>query len=125
MFETIGTLFAIGFWVFAIFLFLCGIIFCIANLITGSGWQKFMAGIAVTLGIITFFYTYNWSGSIAWCLLTTGLVLGFVSGAFSGTNEKAPPKEKKYGFTDAYLDTYCEYQLTKQAVKDAIRESKD
>lgn len=121
MFETIGTLFTIGFWVVAIFLFLGGIFLCVGNLIHGNGLEKIMAGIALILGVVTFFLMYDWAGSVAWCLLTSGLVFGFVAGLFSDKGEK-PQTEEKYGFPEAYLDSYCEYQLTKQATKDAIKE---
>lgn len=122
MFDTIGTLFSIGFWVVAIFLFLGGIVMCIGNLIQGNGWEKSMAFIALILGVVTFFLMYNWAGSIAWCLLTSGLVFGFVAGLFSDKVETTPSREPKYDLGDAYLDAYAEYQLQKQATKDAIKE---
>ena len=122
MFETIGTLFTIGFWVVAIFLFLGGIFICIGNLLQGTGLEKCMASIALILGIVTFFWMYDWARSIAWCLLTSGLVFGFVAGLFSDSGERNPSSEEKYDFGDAYLDAYAEYQLQKQATKDAIKE---
>lgn len=122
MFETIGTLFSIGFWAAAIILFLFGVILCIDNLVNGNGWKKFLAVISVAVGIFTFIRMYAWSGSIAWGLLTTGIVLGFVTGNFFSTGEPNLPKKEKYGFGKAYLDVYCEYELQKQAYKDAMRE---
>lgn len=93
MFEAIGTLFTIGFWAVSIFLFVSGIIICIGNLVKGTVLEQIMAGIAVILGIFTLFLMYDWSGSIVWCLLASGLVFGFVAGMFSDKGEQTQPRE--------------------------------
>lgn len=127
MFETIGTLFTIAVWAIAIFLFAGGIIICIANIISGDGLEKVLAVIALILGAYTFFRVYEWLDSIVWCLLATGLVTGLVSGAFSG-HEEHPSGSKEPGlidtFTGGLVEGYTQYEITKQAVKDANRESK-
>ena len=124
MFEMIGELFAIGFWAAAILMFFLGFFLCVGNIINGNGLEKAMGGIAIFLGILTFFYMYDWSESIAWCLLTTGLVLGFVGGLFSKTGERVKPEPKEPDFIDTYLKVYGEYTVTKQAMKDAINETR-
>jgi len=125
MFEIIGTLFTIAFWAAAIFLFLVGIILCIRNLINGNAWKKFMAVVAIILGVFTFFRVYAWIESIVFCLLATGIVLGLVADFGSGELESAPSRASKYDLGDALLEAYAEKQLMKEAVKEAIRESKD
>lgn len=125
MFETIGTLFTIGFWAVAIFLFVFGVIICIGNLVKGTVLEQIMAIIAVILGIFTFFLMYDWSGSIAWCLLTSGLVFGFVAGIFSDKGKEIQPRGNKYGLSDAFLDAYVEEKVIEEAVTNAIRKSKE
>lgn len=120
MFDTLITLITIAIWAVAIFLFVGGIILCVGDLISGNGWKKLKAAIAILLGIYVFYKMYIWLDSMVWCFLGAGFVLGLISEIGSG--EQAPQKEKKYGFGDAYLDAYCEYELQKQATKDAIRE---
>ena len=121
MFEIIGNLVTITIWAAAIFLFGGGLILCGVNLFTGKGWRKFWAVVALILGVIAFNKLYAWLDSIVWCLLLTGVVLCVV-GNLADEPQNPPEKEKKYGLTDAILDTYCEYELQKQATKDAIRE---
>lgn len=124
MFETIGNLFTIAIWAVAIFLFGGGLFLCGMHLFTGNGWEKLWSVVAIILGVIVFTRLYAWLDSVVWCLMLTGIVLGVVGNL--GSKETEPPqKEKKYDLTDAILDTACEYELTKAAVKDAIRESKD
>ena len=124
MFETIGNLFTICFWAVTLFLFLGGIITCIANFLSGDGGKIFWAVVAIILAIFVFFLVYDWLDSIAWCLLVTGMVLVFVANIGSDETESTPTRKQEYGLSDAILDTYCEYELTKAAVKDAIKESK-
>ncbi len=125
MFEAIGTLITIVIWLVAIFLFGGGLLICIGNLIGGGGFEKFMAVLGIILGIVAFSCIYSWFESIVWCLMGSGIVLGLIGNAGSDSEEKAPKKEEKYGFGKALVDTYCEYELTKAAVKDAIKESKE
>lgn len=127
MFETIIELFVFAFWTVAIILFLGGIIICISNLISGSGWEKTMAVIAFVLGIVTFFYMYDWSESIAWCLMATGLVLCFVGQFGSNEVQQAPPKEPGLieTFAEGYLDAYAKKKLMEEAFTDALRKSKE
>lgn len=125
MFETIETLFTIVIWVVAIFFFGGGLLFCIDNLIHGSGWRKFLTVIAVILGIFVFTRVYAWCKSIVWSLAASGMVLAFVSEAGSGRLQNAPEKKKKYGFTDALVDAYVEEKVIEEAVENAIRKSKE
>lgn len=123
MFDTLITLLTIAIWAVAIFLFIGGIILCIIELTSGSGWGKLKAVVAVALAIFAFYKMHIWFDSIVWCFLGAGFALCLVT--LIGTGEQAPPKEKKYGLGDAFLDTYCEYELQKKATKDAIRELED
>ncbi len=125
MFETIFTLITIVLWAAAIFLFGGGLFLCFSNLFKGKGWEKFWAIVAMILGVIVFNRLYAWLDSIVWCLILTGMVIAFVADIGSNKLQPAPVKEKGPSLTDAIVDTYCEYELTKAAVKDAIRESKE
>lgn len=124
MFETIGNLLMIALWAAAIFFFGGGIILCICDFTEGSGGKIAKGVIAIILGIITFVTVYSWLDSIVWCLIFSGMVIGYVANFGDDEVQPAPQKERKYGFTDALVDTYCEYELTKAAVKDAIEESR-
>lgn len=123
MFETIETLLTIAIWAVAILMFVGGILCCIGNLINGRIWRKILSAIAIGLGIYVFSFLYSRLSSIVWCLLASGMVLTLVSEAGSDRWQNTP--QKKRGFIDAFVDTYCEYELTKAAVKDAIKESKE
>lgn len=109
-------------WSIVIIIFGGGIFLCIANLVSGSGGEKAQSVIAIILGIITFSIVYKWFESIGWCLFFSGAVIGLVSLGDKG--EPAGGRSSKTGptFTEALVDTYCEYELQKQATKDAIRE---
>lgn len=125
MFNLIGNLFTIGFWVVTILLLGVGLIASIGSLISGNTGEKVQAAIALILGVVAFACVYNWCESIPWCLLVTGIAVCAAMGLLKDDSPNGGrKKEKKYTFTDAYIDTYCEYELTKQAVKDAIKESK-
>ena len=124
MFETIGTLLTIAFWAVTIFLLVGGVILIIDKLRNGNGWDKVQVVIAIIAGFFTFSKVYTWLDSIPWALLFTGCVLGLVLGDSSDKEKSYRRREKEYGLSDAIIDTYCEYNLTKAAVKDAIRESK-
>lgn len=125
MFELIGNLITIAFWVVTLILFGGGIIMCIINLCSGTGWEKFCSILGVILGVATFICMYNWMENIPWCMLTSGLVLSLTTIGLAGKDTSDPPPRKS-GPTigEAYLESYCEYELTKAAVKDAIKESR-
>lgn len=108
-------------WAIVIIIFGGGVFLCGANLVSGSSGEKVRSIISIILGIITFFIVYRWFKSIGWCLFFSGLVIGLVSGA---DGEPVRGRERKPGptFTEAWVDTYCEYELQKQATKDAIKE---
>ena len=125
MFETIGTLLLIAFWTVTIFLTVGGVVLIVGKLTSPSGWDKFMAVIAMIAAAFTFFKTYEWLDSIPWSLLFTGCVVAIILGESTGTDRRPARREREYGLSDAIIDTYCEYELTKAAVKEAIRESKD
>lgn len=126
MFEKIGTLLVIAFWVVTIFSFVGGIIICISNIFTGGGWEKLCGIIAVILGVVAFYYMYKWFESIPWCMLISGFVLCAIG---SGDSEKAPvtataPKQK-YGVADAFLDAYIEEKVIEEAVENGIRKANE
>ncbi len=126
MFETIGKLFTIAFWAFAIVMFLSGILLCIMNIFSQNGWKKFVSVLAAIIGVYVFYRMYVWTESIAWCLLGTGIVLGIIRVPEPGENKNSPPqKEEKYGLGKAIIDTYCEEKLIEEAVSNAIRKSKE
>lgn len=125
MFETIEVLFTIGFWVVAVFLFLGGLVLCIGNLIGGNGLEKIMAGLAVILGIVTFFWMYDWSESVAWCLLATGLELGFVAGMFSDNGKTTQAPEKEDGFLVTLADDIIKRKNLEETIANGIRKSRE
>jgi len=110
-------------WAIVLVIFGGGVFICGKNLFSGTGGEKARSVIAIILGIITFSVVYGWFESIGWCLFFSGLVVGLVSiggeGATGGGGWKPNPGPT---FTEALVDTYCEYELQKQATKDAIRE---
>lgn len=128
MFKLIGTLFVIGVWIVAIILFLAGIVICIENIKSDSGWRKCLAVLSIFLGVVAFIWTYDWAdGSILWCLIISGLALGllqcgFVKGADTTEQETKTPR---YGFADALVDAYVEEKVIEEAVTNAIRKSKE
>lgn len=125
MFELIGNLFAIAFIGATLILFGGGIIMCIINLCSGTGWNKFCSILGIILGAATFICMYNWMESILWCMLISGLVLSLTTIGLAGKDTSDPPPRRSGPtFAEAYLDSYCEYELTKAAVKDAIKESR-
>ena len=109
-------------WAIVIVIFGGGVFLCGVNLFSGTGGEKVQSVIAIILGIITFSVVYGWFESIGWCLFFSGLVVGLVSLGDKG--EPAGGRSSNPGptFTEALVDTYCEYELQKQATKDAIRE---
>ena len=121
MFETIGTLFTIAVWAVAIFLFGGGIIICIGNLIDGSGGEKFMAFIAIILGIVVFVYVYDWCESIVWSMLASGGVAGLIGNSLSN-QAPAPQPNPGPDLGTALIDEMVQYQRDKEVVKNAIRE---
>lgn len=125
MFETIGKLFTIAFWVLAIFEFLGGIILCIGNIISGNGWAKFVSIIAGIIGVYVFFRMYAWTESIAWCLLATGIVLVFVRVPKPGEEKRTPQRGENYGIGQAFVDAYVEEKVIEEAVTNAIRKSRE
>jgi len=126
MFETIGKLITFAFWAAAIFLFVGGIICCIKQIFSGSGFEKFLAILAIGLSVFAFIRVYAWLDSILWSMLISGIILSTLGLGGSGEEtDKAPRTRSGPSVADAIIDTYCEYELTKAAVKDAIRESKE
>lgn len=126
MFETIGKLFTIAFWGYAIFIFLCGAFMCVVNIFSSNGWKKFVSILAAIIGIYVFYRMYIWSGSIGWCLFVTGIVLFIIRVPEPGeAAASTTQKEPKYGLEQALVDTICEEMLIEEAVTNAIRKSKD
>lgn len=125
MFETIGKLFTIVFWAAAILEFLGGIILCIGNLISGNGWAKFVSIIAGIIGAYVFSRMYAWTGSIACCLLATGIVLVFVRVPKPGEEKSPPPRERGRSLAEEFTDGYVKEKIIEEAVTNAIRKSKE
>lgn len=121
-FNTVGVLLTIAFWAATIFLLVGGIFLCIANFISKDGWKITKAIIAIISGIFAFTKTSAWLESIPWGLFFTGCALCLILGESSDTGRKSSREEKEYSLSDAFVESYCEYSLTKAAVKDAIRE---
>lgn len=115
-------------WLIAIGIFVLGVISLIGMFVYSGVWGKFLGVVAVLLGVFVFIRAYAWLNSIGFSLFASGFVLAFfgagAAGHSSGSRSPAQREEKQYTVTDAVLDTVCEYELTKAAVKDAIRESK-
>ena len=120
--ETIGNLFAIGFWIVSIAAFVVGIIACIYKLIKGSIGAKCLAVIGAILGVVAFAKMYDWTEHIAWCMFLSGFVVCLFTGVLTNGEEEAPTKKKKYGLSDALVDAYVEQEVIKEATKKAIRE---
>lgn len=116
-------------WAVAIIVFAFGIFGLVGMFIETNGWIKFVGVIAAILGVVAFWRVYVWMESVGFSLFATGFVWGiFGFGADSEPHKKenTPQQvEQPYGITDAVLDTYCEYELTKEAAKAAIRELKE
>lgn len=117
-------------WAVAIASFILGIICWIGMFIDTNGWIKFIGVITIIIGIVVFWRVYVWMESVGVCLFATGFLLGMIgAGANSNTtaDKGSSPRytEKEYTVTNAILDTYCEYELMKEAAKSAIRESKE
>lgn len=125
MFETIGTLFTIVFWAIAIFLVGGGLLFCIDNLINGSGGRKLLTVIAIFLGIVAFIRIYAWCGSLVWSLILSGMVLAFVAEAGSGRLKDAPQKKKEPGIISTVTNEILEKKALEETIENAIRKSKE
>lgn len=126
MFEAIGNLITIVIWVVAILLFGGGLFLCGMNLFTGTGWQKFWAVVAIILGIIAFTKLYPWLGSLVWCLLLTGIVLGVIGNLGSNeTQETTTKNSKSYSVIEKLADQAIKDQRDIAIVEEAIRRSKE
>lgn len=121
MFETIGNLFTAGFWIVAIFLFVGSIIMCIVRLASGSGWEKFWAILGAVLGVIAFFKMYDWTGHIAWCMMATGIVCGFITAL---PDPEPPQKEKEPGLLGQIANQIIEDEHDITKMEEAIRRSR-
>lgn len=121
MFETIGNLFTIGFWIVAIFLFVSSIIMCIAKIVSGSGWEKFWAILGAVLGVVAFFIMYDWTEHIAWCMIATGIVCGFIT-ALPDPPTPEPPKEP--GLIETIGKSVLETEAEIAKMEEAIRRSR-
>jgi len=124
MFETIGTLFTIAIWAIAIFLFGGGIFICIGNLISGDGWEKFWAVIALVLGAISFVFLYNWLESVVWCLILSGGVLGLGNaGSTTGSPNVESRTQKEPGIIETITDEYLEKKALEETIENAINKA--
>ncbi|MBQ6159777.1 MAG: hypothetical protein IJK24_02395 [Oscillospiraceae bacterium] len=118
------------FWVIAIFCIAVGVICWFMLFIDSSLGKKIWGVVVAIIGVFIFIRALAWLKSICFSLFVTGLVLGLLStrgenneiSSSSGNTKRS--EDNHYGVAEAFLDTYCEYELTKAAVKDAIRESK-
>ena len=88
--ETIGNLFAIGFWIVSIAAFVVGIIACIYKLLKGSIGAKCLAVIGAILGVVAFAKMYDWTEHIAWCMFVSGFVVCLFTGVLTNGEEEAP-----------------------------------
>lgn len=121
MFETIGNLFTTGFWIVAIFLFVGSIIMCIARLVSGSGWEKFWAILGAVLGVVAFIKMYDWTEHIAWCMMATGIVCGFITAL---PDPEPPQKEKEPGLLGQIANQIIEDEHDIAKMEEAIRRSR-
>lgn len=116
-------------WILAIVAAVFGILCWIAMFTDKNPWHIFLGVISAIIAIIVFTRVYAWLESIGFAIFAAGVVLCFFGSTCSNTPSSSggssKPAEKGNTFGGAVMDTLCEYELTKAAVKDAIRESKE
>lgn len=124
----LGLIDAVG-WIIAIVAAVFGVACWIAMFTEKNGWHIFLGIIAVFAAVFVFTRVYAWFDSVGIAIFAAGVVLCVFGGACSDTPSSgggsSKPAERDYTLGDAVMDTICEYELTKAAVKDAIRESKE
>lgn len=121
-FNTVGILLTIAFWAVTVFLLVGGVFMCIECFTSKNGWKITKAIIAIIAGVFAFSKTSIWLESIPWGLFFAGCASCLVLGESPDTKRKSSRTEREQSIGDAFVDAYCEYSLTKAAVKDAIRE---
>ncbi len=108
-------------WVVAILFCVFGVFTAISMFIDSSTWKKIWAVIIIIISAFVFARSYAWLESISFSLFASGGLLCLLSGEYKDTS---PKRERKPGALDAIVDTLCEYEMIKDATKEAIRESK-
>lgn len=107
-------------WIVSIVVALLSIFCWIGMFVDTSGLKKFFGAVAAILGFVVFYYVYLWSKSIRLAMFAVSFLLYVF-----GTADKQEPAEKRTsqgGFGQALWSSYCQYNLVKQAHKDAERE---